>query len=309
MLELPLRNRVALFALVAPNVVQSHSARYIRYLPAGSQTDDQSRKPLYFHRKSPYLDTLPALQAKAAIPAQPGKPDVTQFGAFVGTLTHSRWVIYSVHAQDLLQGIGDLVRDEQSRFDPFHHNIFEVIRVINNQEYDGNMKWTYSDEPYNNQFVGHLTALLSIAHPFDDQPDFDAAPPNGGEGIRAVKLPWIKLFDHIICGTNDTPRFNIRLNSSVDPTKSHAAYSTAIVAAGEINDCYRYNNPAQGIGYPMGSLQGPHMAAELLKTAGLNAYSHRVAYGQSLEMVTRYFAFIAKYAGFTMVIMAEKSRN
>jgi hypothetical protein len=32
-----------------------------------------------------------------------GKPHVTQFGTFVGALTHARGVIYSVHAQDLLR--------------------------------------------------------------------------------------------------------------------------------------------------------------------------------------------------------------
>jgi hypothetical protein len=235
-----------------------------------------------------------------------GNPHVTQFGTFVGALTLSRGVIYSVHAQDLLEGITGLTRDEQVRLDAFHHNMFEVIRSINNQEYDVNMKWRYSDEVYNNQFVGHLTALLSIARLFDDQPDFDAAL-NGGDRTRAVKLPWIELFDHVIYGTNDTPLLKITPNSSVDPLKSHPAYSTAIVAAGEINDRYRHDNPAQTIGYPMGSLQGFYMAAELMKIAGLNAYAYRGAHGQSLEMATNYYACFAKYAGFSKVITAENS--
>jgi hypothetical protein len=33
------------------------------------------------------------------------------------------------------------------------------------------MKGRYSDEVYNNQFVGHLTALLSITRLFDDEQD------------------------------------------------------------------------------------------------------------------------------------------
>jgi hypothetical protein len=33
------------------------------------------------------------------------------------------------------------------------------------------MKWRYPDEVYNNQFVGHLTALLSIARLFDNEQD------------------------------------------------------------------------------------------------------------------------------------------
>ncbi len=237
-----------------------------------------------------------------------GKPHVTQYGTFVGTLTLSRGVIYSVHAQDLLEGIGGLTRDEQTRLDAFHHNMFVTIRAIHNQEYDIDMKWKYSDEVYNNQFVGHLTALLSIARLFDDEQDFDAAL-NGGNGARAIRLPWIELFDHVIYGANDTPLLNITPNSSVDPLKSHPAYSTASVAAGEINDRYRRSNPAQGMGYPTGSLQGLYMAAELMKIAGLNAYDYRGTHGQSLEMATSYYACFAKYAGFSKVVTAENSRN
>jgi hypothetical protein len=232
-----------------------------------------------------------------------GKPHVTQYGTFVGALTHARGVIYSVQAQDLLEGIGAATRDEQTRLDTFHHNMFEVIRSINNQEYDANMKWRYSDEVYNNQFVAHLTALLSIARLFDDEPGFDAAL-NGRLGERAVKLPWIELFDHVIYGANDTPHLNITPNSSPDPLKSHPAYSTAMAAGGEINDRYRHDNPAQTIGYPMGSLQGLYMAAEIMKNAGLNAYTYRGAHGQSLEMATRYYACFAKYVGFAKFITA-----
>jgi hypothetical protein len=237
-----------------------------------------------------------------------GKPHVTQFGTFNGALTHSRGVIYSVHAQDLLQGIGELSRDEQERLDAFHRNMFETIRSIHNQEYDINMKWKYSDEVYNNQFVGHLTALLSIARLLDDEADFGAAL-NGGEGARAIRLPWIELFDHVIYGENDTPLLNITPNTSVDPLKSHSAYSTSIVAAGEINDRYRHSNPAQTIGYPMGSLQGLYMASELMKIAGLNVYAYRGAHGQSLQMATDYYACFAKHAGFAKVITAENSRK
>jgi hypothetical protein len=207
-----------------------------------------------------------------------GKPHVTQFGTFNGALTHARGVIYSVHAQDLLQGIGGLSRDEQGRLDAFHRNMFETIRSIHNQEYEIDRRWKYSDEVYNNQFVGHLTALLSIARLLDDEPDFEAAL-NGGDRARAIKLPWIELFDHVIYGENDTPLLNITPNTSVDPLKNHSAYSTAIVAAGEINDRYRHANPAQTIGY------------------------------QSLEMATDYYACFAKYAGFAKFITAENSRK
>jgi hypothetical protein len=91
--------------------------------------------------------------------------------------------------------------------------------------------------------------------------------------------------------------------------KSHPAYSTAIVAAGEINDRYRHDNPSQTIGYPMGSLQWLYMAAELMENTGLNPYAHRGAHGQSLRMATDYYACFAKYAGFTKVITAQNSSD
>jgi hypothetical protein len=235
-----------------------------------------------------------------------GKPHVTQFGTFNGALTHARGVIYSVHAQDLLQGIGELSRDQQERMDTFHRNMFETIRSIHNQEYDIDKKWKYSDEIYNNQFVVHLTALLSISRLLDDEQDFEAAL-NGGGGARAIKLPWIELFDGVVYGENDRPWLNISPNTSVDPLKNHSAYTTAIVAPGEINDRYRHANPSQTIGYPMGSLQGLYMASELMKNTGLNAYAYRGTHGQSLEMATDYYACFAKYAGFAKVITAENS--
>jgi hypothetical protein len=237
-----------------------------------------------------------------------GKPKVTQFGTFVSALTHARGVIYSVHAQDLLEGMGAVTPAEQSRMDTFHHNMFDVIRSINNAEYDLNLKMRNSDEVYNNQFVGHMTALFSISRLFDDADNFAAAL-DGGKGVRTVKLPWIDLFDHIIYGPHDTPLLNITPNSSVDPVKSHPGYQTAIVAAGEINDRYRHSNPSQGMGYPVGSLQGLYMAAEVLKNSGFDAYAYRGAHGGSLEMATQYYACFAKSAGFYITVTKENSRR
>jgi hypothetical protein len=238
-----------------------------------------------------------------------GKPVVTQYGRFVGALNLARGVIYSVHAQDLLVGIGTtLTQEEQARLDLFHRNMFTVIRGIHNREYDVNRKWRYSDEVYNNQFVGHLTALLSISRLLDDEENFQAAL-DGGRGERAVKLPWIELFDHVIYGANDTPLLNVTPNSSVDPRQSHPAYSTAIVAAGEINDRYRHDNPLQSFGYATGSLEGLYMAAEAMRIAGFNAYSYRGAHGQSLLMASRYYGCFAKSAGFDNAVTAENSSN
>lgn len=235
-----------------------------------------------------------------------GKSHVTQFGTFVPALNISRGVIYSVHAQDLLQSIGALSAAEQQRLEAFHRDLLVTIRSIHNAEYDVNMKWRYSDEIYNNQFVGHLTALLSLSRLLDDQESFNAAL-NGGSGGEAVKLPWIELFDHIIYGKNDFPLLNITPNTAVDPLQNHSAYSTAMVAPGEINDRFRHANPLQSFGYASGSLEGLYMAAEVLRTAGFDAYIYRASHEQSLEMATRYYACFAKSAGFDQVVTRENS--
>jgi hypothetical protein len=111
---------------------------------------------------------------------------------------------------------------------------------------------------------------------------------DGGAGENAVKLPWSMLFDNVIYGLSDQPHLRITPNSSTDPAKSHPAFSTPVVAPGEINDRYRNDNWSQGIGYPMGSLQGLFMQAELLKIAGFDPYGYRGAHGQSIEMATQY---------------------
>lgn len=249
---------------------------------------------------------------------QDGTPNVGHFaailramgrsGTFYGALNIARGVIYSVQAHDLVAGLNALAPDEQARLDTFHRNLAETIRGIHNQEYDLNMTGNGRDETYNNQLVGHITALLSIARLLGDQPAFDAAL-NGGSGTRAIRLPWIELFDAVIYGENDTPWIYITPNSSPDPLKSHPAYNTAIVAPGEINDRYRHDNPAQTIGYAAGSLTGLYQAAELLRVAGFDPYSYRGPRNQSLEMATRYYACFANSAGFDQRITPENSRG
>jgi hypothetical protein len=55
-----------------------------------------------------------------------------------------------------------------------------------------------------------------IARLLGEEPDFEAGL-NRGEGARAIKLPWIELFNNVIYGENDTPFLNITPNTSVDP--------------------------------------------------------------------------------------------
>jgi len=90
---------------------------------------------------------------------------------------------------------------------------------------------------------------------------------------------------------------------------SHPAFTTNVVAAGEINDRYRNSNPSQGIGYPMGTLQWLFMIGESLRIAGFDAYSYRGAHAQSIEMAASYYACYAKHAGFRQIITAANSAS
>jgi hypothetical protein len=160
---------------------------------------------------------------------------------------------------------------------------------------------------YNNQFAGHLVALLASARLLDDEKAFEAAL-YGGEGERTVVVPWVTLFDHVIYGPGDTPLLNITPNSTDDPLTSKPAYTTKVVAAGEINDRYRNSSPAQGIGYSMGTLEALFHAAEILRIAGYDPYAYRGAHKQSIEMATQYYACYGKYVGFYKTVTAEDAR-
>lgn len=220
----------------------------------------------------------------------------------------SRGVVYSVHAQDLLLGLGAFGPDEEARLDTFHGAMNEAIRTLSNEEFDVASAGRYPDEIYNNQFASHLTGLFATARLLDDRKRFDAAL-YGGEGTTAVRLPWVSLFDHAIYGPSDTPLLRITPNSSADPLTSKPAYSTATVAAGEINDRYRNDNPLQGIGYPIGTLKSFFDAAEILRIAGFDPYAYRGAHRQSIEMATQYYACYCRYVGFYKMVTAENARS
>ena len=106
------------------------------------------------------------------------------------------------------------------------------------------------------------------------------------------------LFDHVIYGPSDTPLLGVTPNTSDDPVKSRPAYSTDVVAAGEINDRYRNDNPLQGIGYPMGTLEWLLDAAEILRNAGFDPYGYRGPHRQTLEMAIQYYSGLAHRVGF-----------
>jgi hypothetical protein len=157
-----------------------------------------------------------------------------------GLLTVTRSVVYSIHAQDLLQGLHAFASDEEAHLDSFHRAIYEWIRVI--------------------------------------------------------------------YGVGDTPLIRVTPNSSEDPIKSSPAYSTKVVAPGEINDRYRNLNPLQSIGYAMGTLQSMYGAAEVMRIAGIDAYAYRGTHQQSIEMATQYYACYAQHVGFYNIVTPDAAR-
>jgi hypothetical protein len=220
----------------------------------------------------------------------------------------ARGIGHSIHAQDLLQGVRALSPEEEAQVTSFHATMYEWIRTAHNEEYRSGMKWKYSDETYNNQAVSHIGTLLALARLIDDQKRFDAALYDNNPAMP-VSLPWTQLFNYIIYGVSDTPLLRVTPNSSDDPLKSNPAYSTKTVAPGEVNDRYRNATPLQGMGYAVGSVGGHLAEAEVMKIAGLDAYSYRGFRGQSIEMAAQYYACYAKYAGFYKTVTAENARN
>jgi hypothetical protein len=218
----------------------------------------------------------------------------------------ARGVTYSAQAQDLLQGIGAFNAEEEGRLDRFDGSIYDVIRNLSNEELDASMASKNPDETYNNQFASHLTALIATARLLDDGKRVEAAL-DGGDAALTVKLPWKKLFNYVIYGESDQPMLHITPNSNDDPLKSSPAYSTSIVAAGEINDRYRNATADQGIGYPMGTLGWFYMTAENLRGAGYNLYGYRGSHQQTIEMATQYYACYAQHVGFRNTITADNA--
>jgi hypothetical protein len=224
-----------------------------------------------------------------------------------GLLTVTRGVVYSIHAQDLLQGLHAFAPEEEAQLNSFHRAIYEWMRVTRNEGYVNLMKWKYLDEVYNNQFANHLLALLAAVRLFDDKARFYAAL-DGRDAAMPVSLPWTWLFNYVIYGIADTPLIRVTPNSSENPIKSSPAYSTKVVAPGKINDRYRNLNPLQSIGYAIGTLNSMFGAAEVMRIAGIDAYAYRGTHQQSIEMATQYYACYAQHVGFYNTVTPDAAR-
>ena len=226
-------------------------------------------------------------------------------------LALGRGVVYSVHAQDLLQSIGALNADEVHRLNAFHGALFDLVRQSENVFFAG-IGFPYSQcSRYTNISTNAVTALLAMARLLNDERKFKAAL-YGGDPAIPVLVPWMQLFDHVVYGESDGPMPECVSNHEPDSLLSlaqHHDYQTATAAPGEIADRFRNANAGQGIGYPMFTLERLVNAAEILSFAGYDAYGYRGVHNQSIETAIGYYACFAKSAGFGKIVTAENSRS
>jgi hypothetical protein len=224
-------------------------------------------------------------------------------------LTLGRGIIYSVHAQDLLEGMGVLNADEIRRLNAFHEAIFELIRQSENVLYAG-VGFPYSDcSRYTNLAMNANVGMLATARLLNDESKVKAVL-FGDNTAVPVLAPWTHLFDHLIYGQSDGPAPGCVINHEPDSLSSlanHHDYQTTNAAPGEIADRFRNADPAKGIGYPMFTLERLFDAAELMRIAGFDPYAYRGEHHQSIEMAMEYYACYAKGAGFYKTVTAENS--
>jgi hypothetical protein len=224
-------------------------------------------------------------------------------------LTVGRGIIYSVHAQDLLESVGALNADEVRRLNDFHGAIFELLRQSENVLYAG-VGFPYSDcSRYTNLATNAMVGMLATARLLNDESKVNAVLFGGNHAIP-VLAPWTHLFDHLIYGQSDGPAPGCVVNHEQDSQSSlenHRDYQTLHAAPGEIADRFRNAKAGQGIGYPMFTLERLFDAAELVQVAGFDPYGYRGAHGQSIEMAVQYYACFAKGAGFDKTVTRENS--
>jgi hypothetical protein len=177
-------------------------------------------------------------------------------------------------------------RSHVNALDAFHVGMFDLIRHASNKA-QGNPH-PMCEYFANGQAVA-LASLLAVARLVDDPHRFRAVLV-GNDRMVPVLLPWTRFVDGAIYGEADQPL-------PCHPNNPNGAFTTAVVAAGEIQDRYR-GGVLQTFGYPMGSLQWQLDAAEILRIAGFDPYAHRGRHHQSIETALQYYACYAKTPGF-----------
>jgi hypothetical protein len=89
----------------------------------------------------------------------------------------ARGVVYSVHAQDLLQSIAAFNAAETTQLNAFHAAMFDLVREASNFRFtlpELNRSADTRCELYSNHVGAHLAGLLSIARLLDDGRKFNA---------------------------------------------------------------------------------------------------------------------------------------
>jgi hypothetical protein len=219
-----------------------------------------------------------------------------------------RGIIYSVHAQDLLQSIGAFNSTQTNQLNVFHAAIFNLIREASNFRATlPQMNGTATIcERYSNHVGAHLLGLLAIARLLDDGRKFNAVL-YGNDRSIPVTIPWTDWFNHAVYGEHDKP-IACHKNTGPDSLASHPAFQTAVVAPGEIEDRYRNANAGQAFGYTLGVLTILFNMADLMKNAGYDAFVYRGTHCQSIEMATQYYACYGKNAGFKKTVTSDNAR-
>lgn len=230
-----------------------------------------------------------------------GKP--AQYTGAALPLQLGRGVVYSVHAQDLLQSIGALNASEETRLNALHSALFELIREGFNQA-------AGSPQPacqrFTNGGANGLASLLAVARLLNDERKFNAVLYGNDRSIPVI-LPWIRFFDGAIYGESDHP-MECYLNTGPDATHSIPGFTTSIVAPGEVQDRYRNKGLLQTFGYPMFTLERLINSAEILRIAGFAPYQYRGNHKQSIEMALQYYACYGKTPGFYATVSLENAR-
>ena len=233
-----------------------------------------------------------------------GKP--ARYTGWAVPLQVGRGVVYSVHAQDLLQSIGALNASEEAGLDALHIALFDLIREGYNQ---GVSYPAGSPGPecarYCNGSANGLAALLAIARLLDDPRRFNAVLYGNDRSIPVV-IPWTRFFDGAIYGESDQPMECV-INQGPDGLHSGPGFQTSIVAPGEVQDRFRAGL-LQTFGYPMFTLERLINAAEILRLAGFDPYAYRGNHKQSIEMALQYYACYGRNPGFYNTVSRENAR-
>jgi len=221
-----------------------------------------------------------------------------------------RGIIYSAHAQDLLQSIGAFNSSQTNQLNVFHAAIFNLIREASNFR-AGMSEMNGPDsacERYSNHVAAHLAGLLAIARLLDDDSGrrFNAVL-YGKDRSIPLAISWTDWFNHAVYGEHDRP-IECHKNTGRDRLTSQPSFQTGVVAPGEIEDRYRNATAAQGFGYPLGVLTGLFETSDLMKNAGFDALAYRGTHQQSIEMATQYYACYGRTAGFKRTVMMDNAR-